>query len=90
LLRIKGEVTLRQGLGEAAEGCFREALSLAQEQGALFWELRVAVSLAHLRAAQRRPDEARQILAPVYAQFTEGFATTDLRAARALLDALTQ
>jgi predicted ATPase len=90
LLRIKGEITLRQGMVETAEGCFLEALSLAQEQGALFWELRVAVSLAHLRAAQRRPDEARQILAPVYAQFTEGFATTDLRSAKALLDALTQ
>ncbi len=88
LLRVQGEIALRQGLADAAERCFREALGLAQEQGALFWELRVALSLARVRMAQGRQDEARQILAPVYGRFTEGFATKDLRAAKALLDAL--
>ncbi len=53
----------------------------------LFWELRVALSLARVRMAQGRQDEARQILAPVYGRFTEGFATKDLRAAKALLAA---
>jgi predicted ATPase len=93
LLRIKGEVTLQQGSAEAAaaaEVCFLEGLSLAQEQGALFWELRVALSLARVRVAQCRHDEARQILAPVYGRFTEGFEMTDLRTAKALLDALTR
>jgi predicted ATPase len=63
------------------EDCFR-----AREQGALFWELRVALSLARLGVTQGRLNEARRMLAPVYDRFTEGFATTDLRAAKALLE----
>jgi predicted ATPase len=88
LLRVKGEISLQQGATEAAEVCFLEALALAREQGALFWELRVALSLARAHVAHGRGDAARQILAPVYTQFTEGFGTTDLRAAQSLLDAL--
>jgi predicted ATPase len=60
----------------------------AETQGALFWELRTALGLAQLRVTQSREDEAREILLPVFEQFTEGFATKDLRAAKALLDVL--
>jgi len=91
LLRIKGELLLRQAADRsiaAADHCFRRALKLAAVQGALFWELRAAASLARLRVDQARADEARQILAPVYARFTEGFGTANLKDAKALLDAL--
>jgi predicted ATPase len=91
LLRIKGELLLRETGDEcvaAAENCFDRALTVAREQDALFWELRGALSLARLRTRQDRPDEARQILAPVYDRFTEGFETADLRAARAMLESL--
>ena len=90
LLRVKGE--LLQGAGRrsvaAAEDCFRKALDVARQQGALFWELRAALSLARLRVQQDRHADARQIVAPVYKQFTEGFGTADLQAARALLEGL--
>ena len=90
LLRIKGEMLLRQGPDRSmlAEDCFDQAGETAREQGALFWELRVALSLARLRVTQNRQNDARQILAPVYDRFTEGFGTADLRAARAILDTL--
>ena len=81
--------------GEGAEGCiqktedcFRQAGEMAREQGALFWELRIAYSFAGLRVAQKRREEAIGILRPVLEQFTEGFATKDLRAAKAFLDEL--
>ena len=61
---------------------------MAGEQDALFWQLRIALSLARLRVTQGRRNHARLVLAPVYDRFTEGFATTDLRAARAMLDTL--
>ena len=61
---------------------------MAREQGALFWELRVALSVARWRIEQGRGDAARRVLAPVYGQFTEGFGRRDLRAARVVLDAL--
>jgi predicted ATPase/DNA-binding winged helix-turn-helix (wHTH) protein len=89
VLRVKGDVLLRQAgdrAAAAAEDCFAQAGEMAREQGALFWELRVALSLAHSYVTQGRHNEARQTLAPVYDRFTEGFATTDLRAAKALLD----
>jgi predicted ATPase/DNA-binding winged helix-turn-helix (wHTH) protein len=88
LLRIKGEILLEKGGDRsetAAEECFAGALDVARQQGALFWELRAALSLARLRGRQGRPDDAKQILAPVYDRFTEGFETADLLAARALL-----
>jgi hypothetical protein len=72
----------------AAEDCFDQAARMAREQGALFWELRVALSLARLRVSQGRHHEARAPLASVYDQFTEGFATADTQAARALLEGL--
>jgi predicted ATPase/DNA-binding winged helix-turn-helix (wHTH) protein len=90
-LRIKGEILLQQaadGSVSAAEDCFKRASGMAREQGASFWELRIALSFARLRHMQSRHDEARALLLPVYARFTEGFGTTDLRAAKALLDEL--
>jgi predicted ATPase len=68
-----------------AEDCFLAANDVARQQGALFWELRIAVSLARLRITQGRHDEVRELLAPVYDRFTEGFDTPLLRAARTLL-----
>lgn len=89
LMRMQGEVMLRRSrpqLAIEAEDCFRMANEIAREQGALFWELRTALSLARLRKSQGRQDQVRLLLGPVYDRFTEGFDTPDLRAARALLD----
>ena len=89
LLRLKGEFLLQEAGDQsisAAEKCFVRALDVARQQGALFWELRSALSLARLRVRQGRPDDARPILAPVYDRFTEGFETADMRAARAMLE----
>jgi predicted ATPase/DNA-binding winged helix-turn-helix (wHTH) protein len=92
LLRIRGELILRSGGSDAAaiaEGEYLSALACARRQGALAWELRGTMSLARLMRNQGRLDDARQLLASVYRQFTEGFATLDLRTAKALLDDLT-
>lgn len=88
LNRLKGELLLGRGHAAVAEGLYRQALSIAREQEAKFWELRVAQSLAKLRRDQGSRSEARDLLAPVYAWFTEGFDTPDLKAAKALLDEL--
>jgi predicted ATPase len=88
LNRHKGQLLLRQGQPEAAEGLYRKALSIAREQEAKLWELRAAMSLARLRRDQGRCEEARDLLAPVYGWFTEGFDTPDLKEAKALLDEL--
>jgi non-specific serine/threonine protein kinase len=90
LLRAKGEMLLQQGLHNQAlvEDCFRGATELAHTQGALFWELRAALSTARLRVRQKNQPAAAQVLQPVYNLFTEGFATADLQAAKALLNAL--
>jgi class 3 adenylate cyclase/predicted ATPase len=85
LNRRKGQLLLRQGHPEAAEELYRKALSIAEEQEAKLWELRAAASLARLRRDQGRRSEARDLLAPVYGWFTEGFATPDLVEAKALL-----
>ena len=71
-----------------AEQCFVEAIDVARQQGALFWELRAAISLARLKESQGRRNEARKVLQPVYAKFSEGFGLADLRDAKALLDQL--
>jgi hypothetical protein len=89
LLRIKGQLTASKGTPESlseAVASLEESLRLAREQEALAWELRSATSLGRLRHAQGRSDEAYELVAPVYARFSEGFATADLRAAAALLD----
>jgi predicted ATPase len=89
LNRHSGQLLLRQGHSEAAEKLYRKALNIAREQEAKLWELRASVSLARLRHEQGRRAEARDLLAPVYGWFTEGFDTPDLKEARALLDELT-
>jgi predicted ATPase len=70
------------------ENCLDQAAAMAREQGALFWELRIALSLCRLRVTQGRGDEGRGELASVYDRFTEGFDTADLIAAKLLLDDL--
>jgi class 3 adenylate cyclase/predicted ATPase len=86
--RHKGQLLLRKGHSEAAEESYRKALSIAREQEAKLWELRAAVSLARLRRDQHGHAEARDLLAPVYGWFTEGFDTPDLKEAKTLLDEL--
>ena len=88
LNRHKGRLLLRQGHTEAAEELYRKALSIAGEQGAKLFELRAAMSLARLRHDQGRRAEARDLLAPIYGWFTEGFDTCDLKEANALLSEL--
>jgi predicted ATPase len=88
LNRHKGQLLLRQGQSEAAEELYRKALSIAEAQGAKLWELRAAVSLARLWGEQNRRVEARDLLAPAYGWFNEGFDTADLKEAKALLDEL--
>jgi predicted ATPase len=66
--------------------CYREALAVARRQQARSLELRAATSLARLWRDQGKQEEARELLAPVYGWFTEGFDTRDLKEAKALLD----
>jgi len=88
LYRYKGQLMLRQGHTELAEQLYRKALSIAREQEAKMWELRAAASLARLWRDEGRRAEARDLLAPVYGWFTEGFGAPDLKDARALLNGL--
>ena len=91
LLRLKGELLLLHDAPNAAavaEDHFQQSLEWAGRQGALFWELRTTMSLARLRQRQRKTSEARKLLTAVYECFTEGFDTTDLVSAKALLKAL--
>jgi predicted ATPase/DNA-binding winged helix-turn-helix (wHTH) protein len=90
LLRVKGEVLASMDASNhgQAEQCITQSLDLARRQGALGFELRSAVSLARLWQGQGRHQEARMMLAPVYARFTEGFDTRLLKTARTLLDGL--
>ncbi|MBN1180159.1 MAG: hypothetical protein JXD18_13190, partial [Anaerolineae bacterium] len=73
------------GENEESEACFLHALEVARDQGARWLELRAAVSLARLWQAQGRRDQARELLAPIYNWFTEGFDAVDLVEAKALL-----
>src|SRR5262249_19226001 len=90
LYRLHGELLLRQAVPEAqtAEACFQRALDVARGQQAKWWELRAAMSLARLWQHQGKRAAARELLAPIYGWFTEGFDTADLQEARALLDEL--
>jgi predicted ATPase len=90
LYRLKGELLLQQatGSGDEAEICFRQALDIARRQQAKSLELRAATSLARLWQQQGKRAEARELLAPIYGWFTEGFDTADLQKAQALLKAL--
>jgi predicted ATPase len=91
LLRIKGELILREGApraAAAAEEHFLRSLDWARRQGALSWELRTSTSLARLQYDQGRIAEARSLLQSVYDRFSEGFETADLKSAKALLNSL--
>jgi predicted ATPase len=90
LHRFKGEFLLARPAAQhaEAEACFRQALDIARRQQAKSWELRAAISLSRLWQQQGKCDEARQLLAPIYGWFTEGFDTADLQGAKALLEAL--
>jgi predicted ATPase len=88
LHRHKGQLLLRQGHSKAAGELYRKARRIAEGQEAKLWELRTAVSLARLRRDPDRQPEARDLLAPVYSWFTEGFDLPDLKEAKALLDEL--
>ncbi len=88
--RIAGEIALMSPEPDAAkaEQYFERALSVARQQQAKSWELRAAMSMARLWRDQGKKDEARELLAPIYGWFTEGFDTLDLKEAKALLDEL--
>ena len=73
---------------DAAEACLRTAIDVSQSQSAKGFELRAATSLARLWRSQGKPQQARELLAPVYGWFTEGFNTLDLKEAKALLEQL--
>jgi predicted ATPase len=88
LLRIRGELLLLKNEPSTAQESFLQALDWARRQDALSWELRAATSVARLWHRQHRTAQARKLLAPVYARFTEGFGTADLIAARSLLASL--
>lgn len=81
---------LQQSLenGSEAAACFHQALDIAQKQEAKSLELCATTSLARLWQSQGKTTEARDLLAPVYEWFTEGFDTADLQDAQALLDKL--
>jgi tetratricopeptide (TPR) repeat protein len=88
--RLQGELLLRQAVPDApqAEACFQQALAVARRQQAKSWELRAAMSLSRLWQQQGKRTEARELLAPIYGWFTEGFDTADLQDAQALLNLL--
>jgi predicted ATPase len=88
--RIAGEIALRSPTGDLlkAQAYFERALAVARQQQAKSWELRAAMSLARLWRSQGKILQARELLAPVYEWFTEGFDTCDLEEAKALLDEL--
>ena len=90
MYRLKGELLLQQAVPDApqAEACFQQALAVARRQQAKSWELRAAMSLSRLWQQQGKRTEARELLAPIYRWFTEGFDTPDLQEARALLEEL--
>ena len=94
--RLAGEIALKIAASKStestpatAESYFQRALTVARDQDAKSWELRAAMSMARLWRDQGKRDEAREVLAPVYGWFTEGFDTLDLKDAKALLDTLT-
>jgi predicted ATPase len=86
--RVRGELFFSIHDDGAAEASFRKAINVAQHQTAKTWELRAAMSLARLWRDQGKVQQARELLAPVYGWFTEGFDTRDLKDAKALLEEL--
>jgi class 3 adenylate cyclase/predicted ATPase len=92
LYRLRGELVLQHAIAEPgeAEACFQQALTIARRQQAKSWELRAEISLARLWQRQGKRAAAHALLAPVYGWFTEGFDTTDLQEAKALLEELSR
>jgi predicted ATPase len=90
LYRLRGELLLQGPGGHPgeAEACFQRALDAARRQQAKSLELRAAMSLSRLWQRQGRRADARELLAPLYTWFTEGFDTVDLQEAKALLEEL--
>jgi class 3 adenylate cyclase/predicted ATPase len=90
LHRLEGDLLLTSaGLAQdRVEQCYKNALESARRREAKSWELRAAMSMARLWRDQGKRDEARELLAPIYGWFTEGFDTLDLKRAKALLDEL--
>jgi predicted ATPase len=88
--RIAGEIALLSPEPDVAkaEAYFERALAVARAQQAKSWELRAAMNIARLWRDQDKRNQARDLLAPVYGWFTEGFDTRDLKEAKALLDEL--
>ncbi|HUA56899.1 MAG TPA: winged helix-turn-helix domain-containing protein [Candidatus Sulfotelmatobacter sp.] len=91
ILRVKGELLAQRGSGDsiAIAELFRQSISLAHEQQALYWELSAAISLAELMRRQDRDAEARAVLAPAYDRVTEGFSAPRVKHAQKLLASLT-
>jgi predicted ATPase len=86
LYRLKGELLWHGGYRpDEAEACLHQALTVARGQQAKAWELRAALSLSRLWQCRGRHEAARQLLAPIYGWFTEGFDTADLQEAKQLL-----
>ena len=88
LKRLEGVALSGLNRPEEAQNALAEALRIAQKQQARAFELRAAMSMARLWRSQGRPQQARELLGPVYGWFTEGFDTRDLKEAKALLDEL--
>jgi predicted ATPase len=88
LHRLEGIALLGLNRREEGQIAFEKALRVARHQQARSYELRAATSLARLMGEQGRRSEARELLAPVYGWFTEGFDTADLKDAKALLEEL--
>ena len=88
--RTAGEIALLSSKPDAtkAEAYFDRALTVSRQQQAKSWELRAAMNMARLWRDQGKPQQARELLAPVYSWFTEGFDTRDLKEAKALLQEL--
>src|SRR6476469_7019900 len=88
--RMAGEIALVSSELDAAkaEGYFQRALAVARQQQARSWERRASMNLARLWRDQGKPQQARELLAPVYGWFTEGFDTRDLKDAKALPEEL--
>src|SRR5262249_50629735 len=88
LYRLRGEILLGLGKKPEAEAGLRQALTIAQQQQARWWELRAATSLAKYWRDEGRAGEGYRLLQPVYSWFAEGFDTTYLRSPKALVDQL--
>ena len=90
IYRLQGALLLQRSPDHHTEAhtCFQHAIEVAQHQEAKSWELRATMSLSRLWQQQGKHAEARELLAPIYGWFTEGFDTADLQEAKALLEEL--